>query len=137
MAIASGLAAMHALYMHVQFDFMCVYHYTAPASIVDSPANTTANTSSNIHFTCAVIASHEVTLTWSRNGVTFNEPQAVSVVISQSQENSTYHTSSLTIPDVQVSHDGRYACHASNQFSSAEPSASANSSDFYLFVQSE
>lgn len=119
------------------FDFMCVYIITAPASIVNSPDNTTANMSTNIHLTCSVMASHEVTLTWSRDGVTFIDPRAALVVISQSQVNSTYHTSSLTIPDVQLSHDGRYACHASNRFSSDGPSASDNSPDFYLFVQSE
>ena len=110
--------------------------FTAPASIVDSPENTTANMSSSIHFTCVVMASHDVTLTWSRNGVTL-EAQDASATISQIQVNSTYYNFSLMIPDVQLSHDGTYACHVSNQYSADGPSASDSSPDFYLFVQSE
>lgn len=83
------------------------------------------------------MASYDTTLTWIRNGVTLLEGQDASVMISQIQVNSTYYNFSLMIPDVQLSHNGTYACHVSNQFSATGPSASDSSSDFYLFVQSK
>lgn len=116
---------------------VCLYLLAAPVLVVDSPGNTTANISTLVHFICAVVGSHDVTLTWSRNGVTLTETQEESVAISQSQLNDTYRTSSLMITNVQLSHDGTYACHARNQFSTDGLSSSDSSQDFYLSVQSE
>jgi plastocyanin len=109
---------------------------TAPASIVSSPENITVEVSSSIQFICVVVASHNVTLTWSRDGVTL-EAQDASTVILKTQVNGTFYNSSLKIPRVRLSHNGTYACHVSNQVSSGGPSASESSPDFYIFVQSE
>lgn len=138
--LSSGPASLDVfselkLWMSLRPMFDCVL--AAPVSVVNSPVSTTANISSVARFICVVMGSHEVTLTWSRNGATLIGMQQVVLTISQTPLNDTYHTSSLMIADVQLIHNGTYACHARNQFSADGPSSSDSSQDFDLFVQSE
>ena len=101
----------------------------APATLVSSPVNTTANISSSITLMCQVMASHTLTVTWRQNG---NIRQTMKLNTS-----STRYVSTLTFPLLLLSDTGTYSCSVSNQASQDGPNGSDVSDNFYLFVQSE
>lgn len=103
----------------------------APATIVASPVNTTANISSSITFTCEVMASHSLTVIWRLNGDVRSTDQATVNM------GSTHYVSTLEFPSLLLSNTGRYSCEANNQASQEGPTGSDVSDDFCLFVQSE
>ena len=110
----------------------CLFVFAAPARILEVlPGDVTRNEGSDVQFSCIVQASHNVRVTWRKDGRNLNSEQFdLSCTFVPGQCNGT-----LVIRDITSSDSGNYTCHAGNSVASRDFSGTASSTPVSLTVR--